>query len=408
VFTVVVLVVLPAFAPEREAASPGALAVAVGAALGKVAVLIAFTMLLGRWLLPRVLAYVAGTRSRELFTLSVLSIALGVAVGSAALFGVSMALGAFLAGMVVGQSEFGARAGADALPMRDAFAVLFFVSVGMLFDPAQLASNLGLLLATIAVIVVGKSLAAYAVIRALRQPPTTAVAVAAALAQIGEFSFILGRKLELLPERATQLLVGASLITITLNPLLFRAATPLARFLGRGRAVEVEPNLEGSDGPHAIVVGHGPVGQIIVGLLKEHDLTPTVIELNHESVRALEQSGIRAIHGDAAQREILEAAGAARAVSLIFTASGAPPEAMIRAARELFPEILIMARSDYLVGAARARAAGAQIVVTAEAEVAFAMSEHLLARLGATGEQIDRARAELRGRLAAAAGASGA
>jgi CPA2 family monovalent cation:H+ antiporter-2 len=405
VFTVVVLVLLPVLSGTEGVKTPAELALAVGVAVAKIAALITFTIVVGRRALPAILGFVVKTRSRELLTLSVLAIALGIAVGSAALFGVSMALGAFLAGMVVGQSDFGSRAGADALPMRDAFAVLFFVSVGMLFDPRQLMPNAGLMAATVAVIVIGKSLAAYAVIRVLRYPTTTAVAVAVVLAQIGEFSFILAalaRQLGILPEQAQQILVGSAIITITLNPLLFRLAQPLAHFLSR-RATPLPDGVQHDDGrARAIVVGYGPVGRTVSRLLKEHAIEPTIIDLNIETVKSLKQAGMNAIYGDAEQREILETAGAASAVSLVFTASGSPPEAMIRAAREIYPKILILARSQYISDAERATAAGANIVITAETEVAFAMSERLLVQLGATSDQVDRARDQLRREMATA------
>jgi CPA2 family monovalent cation:H+ antiporter-2 len=227
--TVLVLVLLPALGGHEEGTTFAEAATAVLVAVLKVAALVAFTMIVGGRLVPKILGYAASTRSRELFTLTVLVLALGIAVGSAKLFGASMALGAFLAGMVVGQSRFSARAASEALPMRDAFAVLFFVSVGMLFDPAQLVANGGLVLATLAVVLVGKPLAVYGVMRLLRQPAAIAVTTAVAVAQIGEFSFViaaLGRKLGLMSDGATQAIVVASMASITLNPILYRRVKP--------------------------------------------------------------------------------------------------------------------------------------------------------------------------------------
>ncbi len=231
IFTVLVLVLLPILVGggDQSASDPLAIAISVGVAVVKVAALVVFTLVVGRRTIPFLLGLIAKTRSRELFTLTVLVLALGIAVGSATLFGASMALGAFLAGMVVGQSEFSSRAASEALPMRDAFAVLFFVSMGMLLDPSALLANAGITAATLAVILIGKPLAALAVVLALRYPAKTAVSVALALAQIGEFSFILvalGRRLHVLPDRATQALVAAAIISITLNPLLFRLVDP--------------------------------------------------------------------------------------------------------------------------------------------------------------------------------------
>lgn len=310
-----------------------------------------------------------------------------------------MALGAFLAGMIVGRSEFGARAASEALPMRDAFAVLFFASVGMLVNPQELLQNAGLVLATVAVVLVGKSLAAFAVVRLLGYPRRTAVSVAIALAQIGEFSFILaalGRETGVLPHAATQVLVVTAILTITLNPLLFRLVEPAVRLLAQ-RDVSATPPPPAAeaveDASHrAIVVGYGPVGQTVVRLLKEHEVEPTVIELNYDTVHALAAQGIRAIHGDAAQATILELAGIRGARTLIFAASGSPPEAVTRAARDLNHDLRIFARSTYVREVPASRAAGADVVVAGEAEVALAMAEHLLLDLGATPEQLDRVR----------------
>lgn len=397
IFTVLVLVVLPAVAtPSAGGAHP---VVAVGSALLRMAVFVALVFWLGGRVLPWFLRHVARTHSRELFTLSVLVVALGIAVGSAQLFGVSMALGAFLAGMIVGRSEFGARAASEALPMRDAFAVLFFASVGMLVNPQELLQNAGLVLATVAVVLVGKSLAAFAVVRLLGYPRRTAVSVAIALAQIGEFSFILaalGRETGVLPHAATQVLVVTAILTITLNPLLFRLVEPAVRLLAQ-RDVSATPPPPAAeaveDASHrAIVVGYGPVGQTVVRLLKEHEVEPTVIELNYDTVHALAAQGIRAIHGDAAQATILELAGIRGARTLIFAASGSPPEAVTRAARDLNHDLRIFARSTYVREVPASRAAGADVVVAGEAEVALAMAEHLLLDLGATPEQLDRVR----------------
>jgi monovalent cation:H+ antiporter-2, CPA2 family len=235
-FTVLVLVLLPIAAGGVPAGGPAQVALSVGVSVAKIAGLVAFTWLVGRGAIPRALAYVARTGSRELFTLAVLALALGIAVGSAELFGASMALGAFLAGLVIGQSEFGARAADDALPLRDAFAVLFFVSMGMLLDPRQILPNAKLIAATAALILVVKPLTTLVVALVLGSGVETAVTVAAALAQIGEFSFIvaaLGRRLGALPEEATQTLVAASILSITLSPLLFRRVPAVVRRLSR-------------------------------------------------------------------------------------------------------------------------------------------------------------------------------
>jgi CPA2 family monovalent cation:H+ antiporter-2 len=401
-FIVLVLVLLPAVA-QKGALVPGSAFVgAVLVALLKIVALVLLVVVVGARVIPALLRYVARTRSRELFTLAVLVAASGIAVAAAELFGASLALGAFLAGMAVGRSEFSSRAASEALPMRDAFAVLFFVSVGMLLDPSRLLENLTLTLLTIAVVVVGKSLGAYAVVRLLRHPPMTALTIAVGLAQIGEFSFIvaaLGRELGLLGDAATQALVAASIVSITINPLLFKLVEPLGRRL-EAHAVQSELPLPSSaSADRAIVVGYGPVGRIVVGLLRDHHLEPLVIELNHATVMELGRQGTPAIYGDAAQPGILELAGVRQANSLIFTASGSLPDAAIAYAKETNPSLKILARAAYLQEVAPAKRSGADIVVSAEAEVALAMAEHLLVQLGATGDQVDRARDQVRSLL---------
>lgn len=337
-FTVFVLVLLPAIAGATAPTVEG-IGFALGGALLKISLLVAFTFVAGRRAIPALLRYVATTRSRELFTLTVLVVALGIAVGSAQFFGASMALGAFLAGMVVGQSEFSARALSEALPMRDAFAVLFFVAMGMLLDPGALVSNAGLIAATLAIVTVGKPLAAIVVVLALRYPARTAIRVAAALAQIGEFSFILanlGLDLDVLPEHAMQALVATAILSITLNPFLFRLSDAIARRLPQPAPTKhVISVVRTADPAHrAIVVGYGPVGRTLVRLLREQGIEPTVIELNVETVEDLHRKGIDAVHGDAEQRSILESAGIRDALNLVFAASGSP-RAVVSAAREL-------------------------------------------------------------------------
>jgi CPA2 family monovalent cation:H+ antiporter-2 len=398
-FTVLALVMLPVVA--RGGAGGGGAAVfwSAATAVVKIVALLLFTLLVGARAIPALLGWVAKTRSRELFTLTVLVLALGIAVGSAQFFGASMALGAFLAGMVVGQSEFSSRAASEALPMRDAFAVLFFVSMGMLLDPRELLPNAALTAATLAVILVGKPLIALAVVLFLRHPAKTAFSVAIALGQIGEFSFILaalGRQIGWLPERATQSLVAASVISITVNPLMFRLVEPASRWLSvrlaSGKALEASPRYPTH---HAVVVGYGPVGRTLGDLLTEQGLETTFVELNHQTVERLHREGARAVYGDASQREILERAGVREAGSLIFAASGSP-DAVIRAAKDLNPRLTILVRSTYVREAAALKKAGADVVVSSEGEVALAMAERLLHQLGATDEQLDRARERVR------------
>jgi CPA2 family monovalent cation:H+ antiporter-2 len=400
IFTVLVLVTLPVLAVTGAEPSFGGIVLALGGAVLRVAAVVAMTWVIGRYVAPKLLGHVAKTRSRELFTLAVLVLALGVAVGSATVFGVSMALGAFLAGMVVGQSEFSFRAASEALPMRDAFAVLFFVSVGMLVDPEELPRLAPLVLSTVAVVIMGKALAAYAAVRILRGGVHTALVVAVALAQIGEFSFILaalGREMGILPRDASQVLVATSIVSITLNPLLFRAIGPLSRRLSHLGSVEKPAPVDDGHAAHrAVVVGYGPVGRTVTRVLRENGVVPTIVELNHETVRELQKQGISAVYGDASQRTILEHAGIGAAGTLVFAASGSPPAAIVQMARELNPDIRILARSTYVRDVSASKLAGADIVVTAEVEVALALAEQLLAELGATPEQLDRSRSRTR------------
>ena len=397
--TVVALVVLPALALEGRAGS-GGVVLALVTATAKIGGLVACVVLVGGRVIPWVLDRIAATRSRELFTLAVLVIALGIAVGSARLFGVSMGLGAFLAGMIVGRSDFSLRAASEALPMRDAFAVLFFVSVGMLFDPAATLAAPGLLAATLAIVLVAKPAAVFAAVLGLGHPPRVAAIVAVSLAQIGEFSFILtemGRQLGVMPADIANALVAASIVSIALNPLLFRLIGPVERWFARyGRLSSSDDGPEALDLPiasRAIVVGYGPVGRTMTQLLLDNSIEPTVIELNLDTVRRLKAFDVRAIYGDASRPEILAQAGIDRADNLILTSgSGRVDEEIVRAAKELNPAVHILARSQYVHELPRLRRAGAEDVFSGEGEVALAFTARILERLGATPEQIDRER----------------
>jgi monovalent cation:H+ antiporter-2, CPA2 family len=416
--TVFVLVVLPTVF-GRDHADAGGLAahplIAVPLAFLKVAALVVVTLFGGRRLIPWVLAGAAATRSRELFTLTVLVLALGIAVASAKAFGVSMALGAFLAGMVVGRSEFSLRAATEALPMRDAFAVLFFVSVGMLFDPRDLAHSSGLVVGTLVVILLGKPLVALAVVRMLGHPLRTAVSVSVALAQIGEFSFILadaGRSMGLLDDAAVNDIVAGAIVSITLNPLYYRLKRPieavLRRFIGESPVpglADAPAGISGStasedDRDRVVIVGCGPLGRTLVRLLRENQFHPVVIELNLQTVRRLTDEGITAVYGDAAHRETLDRAGLRGAVALVLSSSQTTgmPEA-IRLARELNPRGLIAARANYLAELPALQTAGADLVFAGEGEVALSMTESLLERLGASPDQIDRERDRIHSEL---------
>jgi CPA2 family monovalent cation:H+ antiporter-2 len=418
-FTVLVLVLIPAIvgggahSAEGGHGSGGAV-LTVGIALGKIALLIGFTFVFGQRLIPYFLGKVAATRSRELFTLAVLVIALGIAVGSATLFGASMALGAFLAGMIVNQSAYSHRAAVEALPMRDAFAVLFFVSIGMLFNPWQLHEDWRMIIITSLVIIVGKPIAALIVVRMLRYPFRAAIAVAIALAQIGEFSFVLarlGKDLNILPAAGLNVLVAASIISIILNPILYRLTNPIVtwvagnRFASRileGATVATTMNSEEAQ-PHidparkAIVIGYGPVGQLVVRLLRESHVVPTVIELNPDTVTSLNKEGIRAIYGDASHIDTLSAAGLGTTSNLILTASEiSNARSLIQSAKNLNPNLKILARTDYLKSRKELLEAGAQVVISAEGEVALAITDFLLEELGNSEYELEKIRTWVR------------
>ena len=408
VLAVLVLVVLPAL---KTGSTPAALAVSVIGALLKVAALVAVVAIGGRRLIPAMLDRIAATRSRELFTLSVLALAIGLAVGSAALFGVSMALGAFLAGMVVGSSDYSLRAATDALPMRDAFAVLFFVSVGMLLNPAALLDHPWPIVAALAVVMIASPLTAAAVAWTMRYPARTIVVVALSLGQIGEFSFILvtlARDLALVPAAALDAVVATAILSITINPLAFKAIEPLERWLAQKRLNSIAADPQGLEvgassslNPEgrAIVIGYGPTGRTVTRLLTENGISPTVVDLNIDAVRGLRDQGLSAVHGDARHPETLVSAGLPHAATLIVSGVEAGSPEIIRGARAINPRIHIFVRGSYLRDVPPLRQAGAEQVFSGEGEVALAMTEAVLRRLGATPDQIDRERDRVRQQL---------
>jgi monovalent cation:H+ antiporter-2, CPA2 family len=401
VFTVLVLVLMPALFGPGKGQSPAASFVV---ALLKIGGLIAVAIWAGGRAIPWVLTRVARTQSRELFTLAVLATALGIAVASAELFGVSMALGAFLAGLIVGRSDFSLRAAADALPMRDAFAVLFFVSVGMLMNPARMLARPDLIAATLAVVMLGKPLVAFAIVRMFRQPARVGLAVAAALGQIGEFSFIvatLAFQLGVMTEAARDAIVAAAILSIAANPFLFRTIPAVERWLRpRPDPRAADPAIREEGGSRAVVVGYGPVGRAVARLLGENEIRCTVIEMNIDTVRELAGSGTRAVYGDATHEDILRAAGLGDAQSLIISSVGlAGVEEMLRTAKRINPRVQVLARASYLRETAALRAAGADEVFSGEGEVALAFTAAILARLGATPEQLDRERARVHAEL---------
>jgi CPA2 family monovalent cation:H+ antiporter-2 len=398
--TVAALLLLPIiFGPNRGVSQSAGMA--LGLAGLKVLGLVAAVVLLGRWVIPGALERIEKTRSRELFTLAVLVLAVGVAVGSAVLFGVSMELGAFLAGLAVGRSEFAARAASDAVPMRDAFAVLFFVSVGMRFDPRSLAQAPLLIAAVLAVVVVIKPLAALLTVRILGVPLATAVPVGAAFSQVGEFSFILGavaRQLGLINDIGWNALVATSIISIVLNPSIYRWARRLSSAASNVTSVAASQR-PAIDPSRCILVGYGPVGQIVRRLLEERGAAITVIDLNLDTVRRMRAEGLTAIYGDVLRPGTLDEAGIATAGSLILSADVEDAAEIIRQARLLNPDLRVLVRCAHLRDAAALRRAGATVVAAGEAEVGVALAEAVTAGdkmdLGAAAEHREAIRSRL-------------
>ena len=393
-FTILLLVLLPAIVGGNEQSESVWHVLAVTTL--KLGALVVFALVVGQRIIPKLLAYVARTGTRDLFTLSVLVLALGVAVGAANFFGASMALGAFLSGMVVGQSEFSSQAAAEALPMRDAFAVLFFVSVGMLFIHA-----------TLGIVLIGKPLAAFIVVKLFGKPLRMALSVAVALAQIGEFSFILaamGVSFGVLPKEASSAIIVTAIVSITLNPLLYRRINGAAHWLeskGIGLPRLDENELSHPEGAQRIiVVGYGPVGKQLTGILRDNNLDVVVVEMNIDTVRQVSALGEKIIYGDATQREVLLHAGAEEAEGLIISSSSAPAGEIVEVARAINPNLRILVHTTYLRVAENLKSEGVSAVFSGEREVAVAMTEHLMRDFGATDEQIDRERRKLRERMA--------
>ena len=384
----------PAVGPDVPAGS--GVAATLGLTLVRVIVFVTLMLVVGRRLFPWLLWQVARTGSRELFTLCVVAAAVTIAFGSAELFGVSFALGAFFAGMVLRESQFSQRAAAESLPLRDAFAVLFFVSVGMLFDPRVLVEQPGAVATVVAIVLVGKSLAASAVVLLFRYPLSTALTVSAGLAQIGEFSFILaalGVSLELLSPEGQSLILAGALISIALNPLVFSLIAPVQRWMSRHS--ELARRLEARDDPLAelpattearylarqvVVVGYGRVGRAIAEALHEEGIPCVVADRLRERVEALRERGLAAVHGDATDPATLIQAHIAHARLLVVAtphAHDAPQ--MIATARALNPEIRVLVRAQSEDEAARLEREGGTQAFVGELELARAMLRETLA-----------------------------
>ena len=353
----------------------------------KLALFVALMLIVGRRLIPWILHYIAHTGSRELFRLAVLAIALGVAFGSTKLFDVSLALGAFFAGMMLRESPLSQRAAQESLPLRDAFAVLFFVSVGMLFDPLSVIRDPWPLIATLLVIIIGKSLAAFLIVLAFRHPVATALTISASLAQIGEFSFILAELCfasKLLSKQARDLILAGAILSIMLNPLVFAGVDWLIARLehrnapspSRAAAPNAIPVTHLTD--HTILVGYGRVGNLIGNDLKQKKLPFLVIEASDSTVSKLRESGIEALMGNAAQPEILKAAGLPESRNVVV----AIPEAfeagqIVQQARAANANIRIIARAHSDAEVKHLQVLGADTVIMGEREIARGMIEEL-------------------------------
>ena len=399
---VMVLVLLPPLASllggKADTASGGSLWITLGITLAKVAAFIALMLVVGRRVFPRVLWLVAHTGSRELFTLCVIAVAVGVAYGSAVLFDVSFALGAFFAGMMMRESEFSHRAAAESLPLRDAFSVLFFVSVGMLFDPQVLIEQPIKVLVVVAIIMVGKTLAAIALVLAFRYPLNTALTVGASLAQIGEFSFILaglGVALGLLPTEGQSLILAGALISIALNSFVFSAIEPAQTWI-RGRS-RLARRLEQRDDPLAtlpmsvdqsfltgqvVLVGYGRVGRRIAQALSEKNIPYVVAEQNRELVEQLRAQNTPAVYGDASDPAVLIQAHIARASLLVIaTPDTFHVRKMVEIARTLNPTIEAVLRTHSEEEAELLQKENVGKVFMGEHELATGMTRHILARM---------------------------
>ncbi|MCL2261376.1 MAG: cation:proton antiporter [Fibromonadales bacterium] len=423
IFSVLILVLLPALREVSQGGSTGPLEIltSLGIAVGKMGLVALVILAGGKKVIPWMLTQIARTRSRELFTLAVLAVALLIATG-AYYFGASFALGAFFAGMVVGQSKLSEQAAADAMPMKDAFSVLFFVAVGMLFDPNALLENTELFLLLMGIIVIAKPLAALIVVIGLGYSTITAFTVAIALSQIGEFSFILAgeaNKLDnvnLITDKKYSTLIAAAIVSLALNPLWFRLVPVLENWLHKypklwlllnrraaQRASKLGPTkcIEAIGKKRAIVVGYGPVGQTVTRIFKQSGVHPVIIDMNVDTITLLHQAGMEAVFGDASKEDILTVAGIKEASYLIIT----PPDLgsripIVGTARELNNNVKIYSRARYITERAMLEKIGVSQVCYEEAEAAVSIAGMVLKEEGADDARINEEAATIREKFA--------
>jgi monovalent cation:H+ antiporter-2, CPA2 family len=395
--TIAILVLLPALVGGGAGSSPWQ---SIGLAIVQTALFVGLMLMVGARFLPWLLGQIVHTRSRELFILAAVAIALSVAMGAATLFGVSLALGAFLAGVVIGESDVGHQVSDEVLPFREIFAVLFFVSVGMLVNPATFWNNAGQVLALAGLIVVGKAL--FTLLLGLFLPATgrTMLVVAAGLSQIGEFSFIVGQagvSLDLLTQDQYGLILAAALLAIVVNPLLFRAVSPVERALQRtpwlwSRLDRHPPEPVAAALPqagHVVVVGYGRVGEHIVTVLERLGIPHLVVELDATRAADFVSRGVPTLIGDAANSEVLTHAGLASAQALVVTLPDeVAAELVVAAARDLAPSLPIIARAATASGVQQLNKLGAQEVIHPELEGGLEVVRHTLLSLGYPATQV--------------------
>lgn len=395
--TVVILVVLRAFGEEQ-----GSLLTTGALTLAKAAVFVVLMLLLGARVIPWLFKRMAFTGSRELFILSVLVVALGTAFAAAEFFGVSLALGAFLAGVVVSESTTSYQVGADILPFREVFATLFFVSVGMLVDPTYVVQHAGQVLAVTGLIVLAKPLTAATIIFILPYPARTALVVGAGLSQIGEFSFLLGTSavsLGLLDRDAYSLILAGAVLSIIINPLMFNAIDPVEKWLRRHQSIWNILNRHGPSAPpsgeqyenHVVVVGYGRVGHHIVDVLDYIKIPALVIDAEATRLAEVEKLGVPTLFGDAANSEVLSHAGLGRARALVVTVPDeTTAEVIVASARRAAHDLPIIARAGTQGGVTRLAQLGAQVVIHPELEGGLEIVRHTLMRLGLPPVQVQQ------------------
>ena len=407
-FTIIILVLIPAFFGNTSSNHNFILTFVY--TILKLSVLVVCALVLGKKVIPSLLEHIARTGNRELFILSVLVIALGISVCAAEFFGASMALGAFLAGMVVGQSDFSSRATSEALPISDVFAVLFFVSVGMLFNISSLQSSWKLALILFIVVTFVKPIGAILVIKLLKQPLKKAIAIGVALGQIGEFSFILASLAVvygIMSHDAYNAIIFVSIVTITLNTTIYRWIEPAIKKLQKKGYIKTnyditnEVEQETKDIRHVIVVGYGPVGKTISKILLQKQINVTIIEMNIDTVKdikAKKTKELRAIYGDASQREILISSAIQTAEALVISTPFAPAQEITEIAQSLNSRIKILVHTTYSKNAKELRKRNSDLIVrSGEGSVALALAKEVFTIYGSTNfeDEIDKIYKEL-------------